>query len=251
MDIIMGKKLLGLLLVIMAIFALIGFYLNGAFDKPTSANPFAYAAYYGYLKGVLAAIALLLFSGIFLLSFDRATKLDYLAGFKKRGRQCFFLIFFSMVYGLVVASLAFSIGASLAENGFENAAVSFLPILPYLVPFIGYVAIALKYVKPYRQSKRYFLRKKDARIHYLSDAESYTAVAGRGAVMTSNEALFFPKLFCLIPYDAIASVECKRTLWEQDIYFHLKNGKKFYIVSRHYKQVSAAVNEKKSEVTKG
>ena len=48
-------------------------------------------------------------------------------------------------------------------------------------------------------------------------------------------------LFCVVPFHQISSVQLKKELWEQDVYFHLTNGKKFYIVTKHYAPISEAI----------
>jgi len=94
---------------------------------------------------------------------------------------------------------------------------------------------------PYWKSKKLFLNSGEALNRYLSLNESFTAY--HETVLASDKALYFPKLFCVVPFDQIQSIKLSKQLWEQDVYFNLINGQKFYIVSKQYDNILKAINE--------
>jgi hypothetical protein len=100
---------------------------------------------------------------------------------------------------------------------------------------------------PYQASKKYFLKNEAAINEYISENETFVSCTPDNFVMASDKALFFPGLSCVVPFEQIASVQLVKQLWEQDVYFYLQNGKKFYVMTKHFETIKKLVEDKKSK----
>ena len=228
----MGKKILGILFFVIALLVVIGFIGDGAVLGQGSS-----AATIGSFIGTLLPVILYIFSGIFLLTFDNPTKINYIDGFKKRSKQSSKMVVFMVAYAFLMLLVAVGVGASDTNNFVLSFVVT---VLPYLIPFLIFVVLFQMYALPHKTSKKHFISNDEALNEYLSPNETFYAYSDDNFVLASNKALYFPKLFCVIPFDQIASITLTKQLWEQDVYFTLHNGKKFYIVTKHYDRIQEA-----------
>lgn len=231
----MVKKAFGGLFFAGALFLLIGAISNGTlFSDKGSA-----AATYGTFLGTIIPVVLYVFSGIFLFTFDDAAKMSYIDGFKKRSKQSSKFVVFIAAYGVLLLFAAIGAGAAGAGYGVLGYIMAFLP---YLIPLLVFVVFMQMYAQPHQASAKHFLNSDAALNYYLSNFETFYTYSSDGYVLASNKALFFPELFCVIPFDQISSITLTKQLWEQDVYFYLSNGKKFYIVTKHYDRIMEAMN---------
>lgn len=231
----MFKKVLGGAFFAGALFLLIGAISNGSLSRDHGSS----AATFGFFVGTLAPVIIYALSGLFLFTFDNTTTLNYIEGFKKRSKQSSSIVAFIAAYGVLLLFAAIGAGAAGTSLGVLGYLLVFLP---YLIPLLVFVVLMQMYAQPHWTSKNYFLHSDEALNYYLSNYETFYAYSSDGYVFASNKALFFPKLFCVIPFDQIASIKLTKQLWEQDVYFHLANGKKFYIVTGHYDRIMDALN---------
>ena len=232
----MGKKIIGILMLIIAILSLIGSIANGSlFEDRGSA-----AATYGGFIGTLLPILLYVISGIFLIVFDSAAKSGASKGFNKRKAQCSGIIVLFVLWSLLAILVIFS--ASI-NSGATGNFLSFLMIIPYLFPVLTFDAM-LQYALPYLSCRKHFYSDSTGYEQYLN-AGTLVSYSADKKVLANSKALIFPELFCAVPFDSIASVKLSKQLWEQDVYFNLTNGKKFCIISKKYNEIMAAINANK------
>ena len=240
----MTKKIFGAIFFALALLALIG-AVGNLFSADSIGSPAAKA---GSFIGTLFTVALYAFSGIFLFTFDSVYKLNAVAGFKLRSRlQRPILIISLCVYGIL--SLFSSFSAGIIIGSADNLAVGLISgivvICPYMLPVFLFIIMVLMYSTPHAKSKKYFIKNEEQLNYYLSDVSVYAPVTADNFVMASRKALYFPKQFCVIPFDQIESVKLVKQLWEQDVFFYLTNGKKFYIMTKHFNAINEAVEAHK------
>lgn len=232
----MAKKIIGALFLVFAVIIVVSSIANGSLFADHGSAPATYGAFLGILLPVIANIA----SGILFLTFDNVLNKPIIEGFKTRGKQAAALTVFAIVYVFLSVAAYLSILASFPETFFEYLVI----LAPFLVPLTIFFVYILSYARPYWVCKKQFLNNENAKAYYLSDSAGYTAKTADGYVCANDAALFFPTLCCVVPFEHIASVELKTQLIEKDIYFNLKNGKKFYIVSNHFDTIQKLVAEK-------
>lgn len=231
----MAKKVLGGLFFAGALLILIGAIANGSlFSDQGSA-----AATYGYFLGTILPVVVYVLSGIFLFNFDKPEKLNYIDGFKKRGKQSSKFIPFIVAYGAFILISAIGVGAS----GTDNYLLSYvIAILPYIIPLFVFSSFYQMYALTHNASKKYFIDSDIALNEYLSTNETFYAWSDDNFVLASNKVLYFPKLFCVIPFSQISSIKFHKELWEQGVYINLSNGKKIYVVTKHFDRIQEAIN---------
>lgn len=236
----MTKKVFGYFFFALAVLALLGAMANGTLFSDQGSAPETF----GKTLGILIPVALYIFSGIFMLNFEKVLQVDYLTGFRKRKGQNAKILLFTVVYGI----LTFFVTISAASCPWEDVLMRMLIMVPpYLIPFMIFLSFYLVYAYSYGASKKYFLNYAGAEQEYLSQNEQFNSYCADHFVLANRKALFFPKLFCVIPLHAIQSVQLKKQLWEQDVYFHLTNGKKFYVVTKHYDAIMQAIQANKQQ----
>ncbi len=231
----MVKKIFGGLFFAVAALALIGITAS----ETVFADRGSAAEMFGFALGVLIPVVLYVLSGLFLFMFDRATKLNYVEGFKKRSKQCSQIVVFLVAYGVLMLFSAIGAGAS----GADNFVMSFLVgCLPYFIPLMVFAVLLSMYALPHWASKKHALNNDAALNEYLSLNETFYTYSSDNFVLASNKALFFPQLLCAVPFHQIAAINLTKQLWEQDVYFTLTNGKKFYIATKQYDRIVEAFN---------
>ena len=77
---------------------------------------------------------------------------------------------------------------------------------------------------------------------YLSVNETFYTWSDDNFVLSSYKVLYFPALFCVIPFNQIASVKPYKQLGEKGVYINLVNGKKICIATKHVERIQDAVN---------
>ena len=231
----MVKKVLGGLFFVGALLILIGAIANGTlFSDQGSA-----AATYGNFLGTILPVVVFVLSGIFLFTFDKPTKLNYIEGFKKRSKQSSKFVPFMIAYGIFM--LFSAIGAS--ASGTDNYALSYIvAVVPYVIPLCIFVSFYQMYALTHNASKKYFMNSDSALNEYLSANETFYGWSEDNFVLASNKVLYFPGLFCAVPFNQISSVKFHKELWEQGVYINLSNGKKIYIATKHFERIQEAIN---------
>lgn len=229
----MVKKVLGGLFFAAALLVLIGAVANGTLfsDQGTAAQT------YGRFVGTLLPVIIYVLSGIFLLAFDGPTKINYIDGFKKRSKQASECILFMVAYGVLVLFAAIGAGSSGADM-----LGCIIGILPYMVPVGIFFYLYQMYALTHNASKKYFVNSEAALQEYLSANETFYAWSNDNFVLASNKVLYFPQLFCVVPFQQISSLTFYKGFDEQGVYIHLANGKKIYIKTKHYDRIAEAVN---------
>ena len=97
------------------------------------------------------------------------------------------------------------------------------------------------YNRSHNFSKKYFVNSDAALQQYLSANVTFYNAAADGSVYYSNEALFFPKLLCVIPFNQIESTRLSKVLWEQNVEFKCTNGKKLLITNNNYDAIQQII----------
>lgn len=234
----MGKKILGILFFVGALLLLVGSVASGSLFSDQG----SVATTYGNFLGILVPIILYILSGIFLLTYDNPTKINYIDGFKKRSKQNSKIIVFIVFYAILILITSIGVGASYTDNYFLSFIVA---IIPYMIPFMIFCVLLLVCVLPHNASKKYFINNDETLNEYLSASEVFQSYSSDNFVIASGKALYFPKLFCVIPFNQISYIKLTKELWLQYTYFYLQNGKNFYITTKHYDRICEAINVNK------
>ena len=144
-----------------------------------------------------------------------------------------------IAYGVFMLFSAIGVGAS----GTDNYILSYIiAIVPYVIPLCIFVSFYQMYALTHNTSKRYFINSDSALNEYLSTNETFYAWSEDNFVLASNNVLYFPELFCVIPFNQITSLKLYKQLGEQGVYINLINGKKIYIATKHFDRIQEAVN---------
>ena len=175
--------------------------------------------------------------GIFLITFDNAEKKDYIQGFKKRRGQ-------TIVSFILLAINTYFLTSSVSNNvSSSNPIVTAFVLLAYFVPLLYSILLVSVYAVPYWSCRKTIRKHKDALNEYLADKDAFHAITDDNAVLASDKALFFPKIFCVIPFDQIASVKLVNMFGEPDVYFMLTDGKKCIIITKHFESIKKAIDD--------
>ena len=238
----MIKKVLGGLFLTGALLMLIGAIANGSLFSDQGST----AATYGNFLGTIIPIIIYVLSGIFLLTFDNPTKLNYIDGFKKRSKQSSKVIALFVIclvlYGFLFFFSGFWANTNIGNDDFVSLIIVNVVYNPFLWPFFVSTFLLAKYVWPHLASKRHFVKSDDVLNEYFSANEMFYDWSGDSFVLASKKVLYFPKLFCVIPFNQIASTKFYKELWEKGIYINLVNGKKIYIATKHFERIQQAIN---------
>lgn len=235
----MIRKILGGLLFVEAALIVIGSIANGSFMSDQGSA----AATYGTFVGTMLPVIVNILGGIFLFRFDKVYKQTYIDGFNARKKQCSKFILFVVFYALAMFLAGIGAGASGADNFFLAFIIA---ALPYFVPMMIFALMLGMYAVPYWACQKNF-KFDDATLNeYISVNETFYTYSEDNSVLASNKVLFFPKTFCIIPFDQIASTKFYNAI-EQDIIFTLTNGKKVEIVAnkKKYDSVVSAIEANK------
>lgn len=238
----MAKKVLSGLFFAGALLILISAIANGSlFSDQGSA-----AATYGKFLGTIILIIIYVLCGIFLLTFDNPTKINYIDGFKKRSKQSSVIIAFfvicAVLYGVLFFFSGFWSNSNTGHDDFVSLIIVNVVFNPFLFPFFVFTFLLSKYVVPHAASKKYFMNSDAALNEYLSVNETFYTWSEDNFVLASNKVLYFPQLFCVIPFNQISSTKFYKELWEKGIYINLVNGKKIYIATKHFERIQQAIN---------
>ena len=225
----MPRKILSILFFVVAALLVIGAVANGTLMSNFLAN---------LLVTVLYALA-----GLFLLRFDDVYQKSRVEGYKLRARQCTFILAFVVAFLILMLLAAIGAGASGRGNFLVGFLLAALPFYVPMVIFLGFMAI---YVIPYQNCRKCIPMDEEQLNAHFAGRGAFTALTDDGSVLASNEALFFPRLFCLVPFGQIASVKLYNFI-EQDVIFTLTNGRKLVLVSSkaQFEAIQAAVGAHK------
>jgi len=187
---------------------------------------------------------LMVVTGIFLVIFDNVYKKSYVEGFVTRNAQRIVMIILIIIWITLFIITAIGIVALSAAGVFTTLGaylLSYGSIIITLIPGFALMRLFDKYSKPYKVCRNYFLTNEQEISYYLSNKKAFKDYSKNEFVLASDVALFFPKLFCLIPFKKIKSVENKRSLDGKAVVFTLKNGKKFKVYTKQYDDIMAAI----------
>ncbi len=234
----MAKKLLGILLILEAVLILYGLISKGMLfaDYGTA------AATYGNFVGNLIPIVVNVLAGIYLCLFDNVYKMNYRDGFVTRQKQCTQMLAFTLIYVVLLFCVDMGQGMIRVGNRFLTYIVG---ALPYLIPVAIFAGMSAMYASCYYACKKHCKLKRKVVKELLAEDVDFASYGRSKLVLASEQALFLPKLFCLIPFEQIDSVSFKSSFVENNVFIHLINGKKIEIVAgkNTYKNILAAVNE--------
>lgn len=235
----MPRKILGILFLIAAALVLIGSIATGSLlgDRGSA------AATYGAFTGTMLAVVLYVLAGVFLLRFDSVYQKSHVEGYKIRARQCTFILLFVFAFLILMLMAGIVTGLSVPEHFLLSYLLAALPFYVPMVIFLGFMAI---YVIPYQNCRKCIPMDEEQLNAHFAGRGAFTALTDDGSVLASNEALFFPRLFCLVPFGQIASVKLYNFI-EQDVIFTLTNGRKLVLVSSkaQFEAIQAAIGAHK------
>lgn len=229
----MIRKIYGVLLLVLAAFL--------TYSVVNTALLMNDAGYFnpGYLLGMALPVIAYLFSGIFLIGFDSVYKKTYVEGFKARRKQCTMIVLYMVVFVL----LAILGGKNMMDSIFNLIVWALL----YFAPAMFFAFMFGFYAVPYWNCNKKFSYIENALNTYLTPEEAFKSYSEDNFVLASSKILYFPKTFCVVPLDQIASVEFVNIFVEKDVYFRLTNGKKIEIVAdqKKYESIKAAIEAKR------
>ena len=223
----MIKKIMGGLLICMAILTLLGAIEN---------------------EDVFSIIPVIVFvcSGIFLITFDGIKKLSHIERIKKRSTQNVLIVVFTVLY--VLFAILAGLGAVASYNtryalgGDDNFLMLVITFtLPYFIPLGMFSGMLGMYVFPFSACKKQF--NYDANVAVFFDINDiFYSYSADNSVLANSKILFFPNLLCAIPFDQIVSTKFVNMGVEKDVYFMLLNGKKISVPSGKYDEITNAIN---------
>ena len=123
-----------------------------------------------------------------------------------------------------------------------------ISILPYMIPMFIFSTMYGMYALCINGCKKNFGYSDAMLSEYLGDESVFKPISKDGTILASEKAIYYKNLYCIIPFDQITSVEKINILIEQDVYFHLNNGKKIEIASKQYDCVKEAFDSYKATV---
>lgn len=235
----MFRKILGILFLVAAALVLIGSIATGSLMSDRGSA----AATYGAFTGTMLAVVLYVLAGVFLLRFDGVYQKSRMEGYRIRARQCTFILLF--VFAFLILMLMAGIVTGLAA--LENFILSYLlAALPHFVPLVIFAMFTGVYVIPFQNCRKRIPMDDTALQAHFADVNAFAPLTDDGSVLASNEALFFPQIFCLVPFAQISSVKFYNVI-EQDVIFTLTSGKKLVLVSskKQFEAVQAAIEARK------
>jgi len=231
------KKVLGVVFYLMCILGTVGSMMNGL-DNVIS------------MITTLALMFLFFFSGLFLLRFDWTGEGDYLVKCnfrqKKRTGTKAFMIIYLVLFLLVLVSPIFLELQWEANLYYQDSYIMLLllyavPALPYFFGFFVFVELYVCYFPGLDACTKHFGEPEHLHKTYLADPKQFQPICPNGSVLASDQVLFFPKVFCVIPLKEIANI--KRT----DVNlakFVLKSGVKISVCTARHKHIKAFLEEK-------
>lgn len=202
------------------------------------------------LIGAVIPVLLYVLSAFFFFGFDRVYNKSFIDGFSSRKNQCYFIIFFLIVYAILMMFTGFSTGVKSSGLDFSSVLISALiNCLPFFVPMMVFAVMLATYVISFFACKKNFKLDADKLSKYISSEESFEPCIEDKTVLVSKKIIFFPKIFCIVPFECIDSVKFYNSI-EKDIIFTLNNGKKVEIVAnkKKFEAVDAAFNLYKSQL---
>ena len=211
----------------------------------------------GFFIGSMIPVVLYVLSGILLFNFDNVEKMDFIRGVKARQKQnvriivymvIFALLFFFVVFSSTITVLNAITSGSDDVNIVNVVINALIALLPYLIPTIIFAIMFGMYTQCINQCKMQFGYSDEMLKEYLGDESAFRPISTDGTILASDKAIFYKKLFCIIPFDQIKSIEKINIVIEQDVYFHLNNGKKIEIASKQYECVKEAFDSYKVNV---
>ena len=240
----MVRKIIGIAFLAVSVLAIIGSVINGSlFEDKASA-----VATYGAFLGFCVIIVLYILSGVFMLSFDRVCKMSFVDGYKERKKQTSKITVFMVVY--IVVMILTEVGYVVAFT--EGDLAEFLMGLvfrsmPIFIPFIIFTYMFSLYTIPFSSCDKNFRFDDNSLNYYISSNEKFVTYSEDNSVYASDKTLFFPKSFCIIPFDRIASVRLVNLVVEKDVEFVLSSGKKLTIMvtKKQYEAIEKSINANK------
>ena len=216
----MAKKIIGVLFWATALIVIIGAAAGGFLMSDRA-------------PGIIIPALSYILAGLFFFRFDRALKRDFADGFAIRKQQNLCIILFVVFYALLIFLVGVKAGMSAATNPLGSF---ILGVVPYFIPALVFSGMFGMYAAPFNLCKKQF-----GEASFSAEFESFDE---KDRVLASETALFFPRYFCLIPFEKIESVKFVSSL-ERDIIFTLKNKKKLEIVAgkKQYEAVLAAMDK--------
>ena len=197
--------------------------------------PVTYNGYFwGYFLGQMLPVIVNFSAAVFLFRFDRAYYQRYEDGFITRRKQCSKFVCFIAFYGILYIM-------ALLGGRFSFKAVM-LSILMYALPAVVFSAMMGYYALPFWACKKNFhINDESFRLYLSAKNLSYYE---NNFVIASDTILFFPKTFCIVPIDRIASTRFKVIIGiEKNVVFTLDNGKMITLLAneKQYNSVLAAI----------
>ena len=194
-------------------------------------------AIYGNLLGLLLPVILNVLGGIFLFRFDRVYQQNYADGFNTRRKQCPIIICFIVFYSLLYI---FSVIGAVRNLMF--VVIMILSFFMFCLPAVAFAFMMDFYGLPFLACQKNFNIDEESLKLYFSANEKFFAYTEDKFVIASNKILFFPKTFCIVPIDRIASAKFHKGI-EKVVILMLTNGKKVKLFAdeRQYNGVLAAI----------
>lgn len=191
--------------------------------------------------------ALFVYSGIFLWTFDSPSKKSFSVGAEMRRKQNRMIIILFIIYIILDLIAVLGVPSVSASYNYQIPfiLVFFMVTGIYLFGVFIFIPLMTIYEFSYRISRKNCGDITPIINEYETTPEAFRDISGNGTVLAGENALIFPKLFCVIPYDKIDSAKYVNILITKSIIFKFKTGKMLEITTSKHAEIKRALAEYK------
>ena len=197
--------------------------------------------------------ALFVYSGIFLWTFDSPSKKSFSVGAEMRRKQNRMIIILFIIYiilYLMSVQEVWTVWIDRLVAASDNNKIPFILMVLIVtgIYFFGafiFIPLLTIYEFSYRISRKNCGDITPIINEYETTPEAFRDISGNGTVLAGENALIFPKLFCVIPYDKIDSAKYVNILITKSIIFKFKTGKMLEIPTSKHAEIKRALAEYK------
>ena len=227
----MGKKILGIVMLVLGGCTILGASLPG-----NSVNALT-----------IITTILMVATGIFLITFDSNARLDYYTGYNRRKIQNVLAVVLLIPYIVLFMIASASIGITLATlEAYMSPLLIVLALLAwflYAFPTMVLGIVLAQNTLPFNACKKHIPHYNSLIEENLIIRKDLTACSDDGSVTANDTVIFFPKQYCMIPFEMIASYKYSNPLKvEPDVFLKLNNGKTILIVNKNFEAIKNIID---------
>ena len=227
----MGKKILGIVLLVLG-----GLSILGSSLPENSANAIT-----------IIATILMVATGILLITFDSGARLDYYMGYSRRKIQNVLVVVLLIPCFVLFLIASGAIGIVLANPPTDMKlffiVLVFVSWFLYAFPTLVLGIVLAQNTLPFNACKKHIPHYNSLIEENLVIKKDLSACSDDGTVMANDSVIFFPKHYCMIPFEMIESYKYSNPLkFEPDVFLKLKNGKTVLIVNKNFGAIKNVID---------